>query len=143
VNCYRRLIGMDIEKLKEYAKRDNYFNFMGIEVLEINEGRAVVRLKIEDMLINFFDAGHGGAIYSLGDAGFQLACNASADIEIAVALSTTMNYIKKVETGETLTATAKVIATTRRTSITEIEITNDQDELIAVFRGLAYIKRVK
>ncbi len=143
MNCFRRLIGMDIAKLKEYAKKDNYFNFMGIEVLEISEGRAVVRLEIQEALTNFFDAGHGGAIYSLGDAGFQLACNASASIEIAVALSTTMNYIKKVEAGETLTATAEVIASTGRTSITEIEITNAQDELIAVFRGLAYVKRVK
>ena len=134
---------MDIEKLKEYATRDNYFNFMGIMVLDISEGKAVVKLKIEERLTNFFDAGHGGAIYSLGDAGFQLACNASADIESAVALSTTLNHIKKVEAGETLFANAEVIANTGRTSLTEITIKNDQNELIAVFRGLAYVKRVR
>ncbi|MHA1427528.1 MAG: PaaI family thioesterase [Candidatus Helarchaeota archaeon] len=134
---------MDVEKLKEFTKQDNYFNFIGIKVLEIAEGKAVVRLKIDEKLTNFFNAGHGGAIYSLGDASFQLACNASADIEIAVALSTTLNYIKKVEAGEILTADAKVIASTKRTSITEIEITNEKNDLVAVFRGLAYLKRVK
>ena len=93
--------------------------------------------------MNFFNAGHGGAIYSLADSAFQLACNASADIEIAVALNTNLNYIKKVELGETLIADAEVISSTRKISITEIKITNDENELVAIFRGVAYLKRYK
>ena len=132
---------MDPEKLKEYAQKDNYFNFMGIQVLDIVTGKAKVSLEFKEEFMNFFSAGHGGAIYSLADSAFQLACNASADIEIAVALNTNLNHIKKVKVGETLVADAKVIAETGRTSITEINITNDKDELVAVFRGTAYLKR--
>lgn len=134
---------MDPEKLKEYAQKDNYFKFMGIQVLEIKEGKAKVSLQFEDKFMNFFNAGHGGAIYSLADSAFQLACNASVDIEIAVALSTNLNHIKKVDVGERLIADAEVIASTRRTSITEIEIKNEKGELFAVFRGVAYLKRKK
>ncbi len=132
---------VDPEKLKEYAANDNYFVFMGIQVLDIATGTAKVSLKFKEDFMNFFNAGHGGAIYSLADSAFQLACNASADIEIAVALNTNLNHIKKVEVDETLIADAKVIAETGRTSITEIKITNNKDELIAVFRGTAYLKR--
>ena len=132
---------MDPEKLKEYAAKDNYFNFIGIQVLEITTGHAKVSLKFREDFMNFFNAGHGGAIYSLADSAFQLACNASSDIEIADALNTNLNHIKKVEVGETLTADAKVIAETGRTSITEINITNDKNDLVAVFRGTAYLKR--
>jgi len=114
---------------------------MGIEILEIREGKAKVQLKFDDKLMNFFNAGHGGAIYSLGDAAFQLACNASADIEIAVALNTNLSHIKKIELGDILIADAEVTSRTNRTSITDISIKNQNDELVAVFRGLAYLKR--
>ena len=133
---------MDPEKLKEYAKKDNYFNFMGIEVLEIDQERAKVKLQIEDKLMNFFNAGHGGAIYSVADAAFQLACNAHAKIEMAVAMNVTLTFIKKVDVGETLIAESKVIANTRRTSATDITIKNEEGELKAVFRGIAYVKRI-
>ena len=132
---------MDVKKLKEYYQKDNFFKFMGVEILEIEEGRAKVRLKFQEKHMNFFNAGHGGAIYSLGDAAFQLACNASADIEIAVALNTSLSHIKKVELGETLVADAEVVSRTNRTSITDISITNEKDEVVALFRGLAYVKR--
>jgi acyl-CoA thioesterase len=132
---------LDVKKLKEYYQKDNFFKFMGVEILEIEEGRAKVRLKFQEKHMNFFNAGHGGAIYSLGDAAFQLACNASADIEIAVALNTSLSHIKKVELGETLVADAEVVSRTNRTSITDISITNEKNEVVALFRGLAYLKR--
>lgn len=134
---------MDPEQLKEYAKQDNFFNFMGIEVLELAEERAKVGLRFEKQLMNFFDAGHGGAIYSLADSAFQLACNAHKDIDIAVALNTSLTFIKKVEIGERLIADAQVIANTWRTSTTDIKIKKENGELIAVFTGLAYVKRRK
>lgn len=134
---------MHPEKLKEYAQKDNFFNFMGIQVLEISDEKAKVQLKVDEKLMNFFAAGHGGAIYSVADAAFQLACNASADIDIAVALNTNMTHIKKVEVGEIITAEAEVIANTFRTSTTDIKIKNEKGELIAVFNGLAYVKRIK
>ncbi len=134
---------VDPRKLQEYAKTDNFFNFMGIEVLDLAQERAKVRLKFRENLMNFFNAGHGGAIYSLADSAFQLACNSHEDIEIAVALNTTLTFIKKVEVGESLFAEAEVIANTRRTSTTDIKIRNEKGELIAVFTGLAYVKRKK
>jgi acyl-CoA thioesterase len=132
---------LDVEELKEHSQKDNFFKFMGIEVLEIEEGKAKVQLKFDEKLMNFFNAGHGGAIYSLGDAAFQLACNAHANIEIAVALNTNLSHIKKVELGEVLIAEAEVTSSTNRTSITDITIRNEKDEVVAVFRGLAYVKR--
>jgi acyl-CoA thioesterase len=132
---------LDVKKLREYSQKDNFFKFMGVEILEIEEGKAKVRLKFQEKHMNFFNAGHGGAIYSLGDAAFQLACNASADIEIAVALNTSLSHIKKVDVGETLIADAEVVSHTNRTSVTDISITNEKKELVALFRGLAYVKR--
>jgi len=134
---------MNLEKLQEYAEKDNFFKFIGIKILEIGEGKAKVSLRFNENFMNFFNAGHGGAIYSLADSAFQLACNASADIEIAVALNTSLNHIKKVELSETLFADAEVISSTRKISITEIKIKNDKNELVAIFRGLAYLKRNK
>ncbi|MHA1263609.1 MAG: PaaI family thioesterase [Candidatus Helarchaeota archaeon] len=132
---------MDPKELKIRAQEDNFFKFIGIEIVEIAQERAKVSLQIREELLNFFNAGHGGAIYSLADSAFQLACNAHENIEIAVALNTALTFIKKVELGEKLVAEAQVIANTRRTSTTDIKIRNEQGELVAVFTGLAYVRR--
>ncbi len=137
------LMKLDLEQLQKMIKKDKFIEYMGIEILEIGNEKSKVKLKFGEHLINFFGAGHGGAIYCLADTAFQLACNASPEIELAVALSTNLNYIKKVEEGETLIAEAEVISSTRRTSITDIKIKNENQELVAVFKGLAYLKRKK
>ena len=132
---------MKISELYEYYKKDNFTKFMGIEVIEISKGKAITKLGITDKLLNFFGAGHGGAIYALADVAFSLSCNADEDIKVAVALNSNINYIRKVNLGDVLKAEAIVISNSRKTSITEIKITNQKNELIANFEGLAYLKR--
>lgn len=131
---------MKVQDLKNQMKSDNFANLLGIEVLEVAEGYAKTKLKMTKQLYNYFGLGHGAAIYSVADVAFSYACNAQDHVKLAVALNVNINYIKKVEENDILFAEAKLISTTGRTSLTDIVITNDKDELVAKFEGLAYQK---
>lgn len=131
---------MKLQDLKDQMKLDNFANLLGIEVMEVAEGYAKARLKMTKQLYNYFGLGHGAAIYSVADVAFSFACNAQDHVKIAVALNVNINYIKKVEENDIIIAEAKIISTTGRTSLTDIIITNDKNELVAKFEGLAYQK---
>jgi len=132
---------MKIDELKEKMKNDKFAQHLGIEILEISEGYAKTKMEVTNDLLNFFGSGHGAAIYSIADVAFSIACNAQPEIELAVALNVSINYIKKVSLAETIFAEARLISSTGRISITDITITNEKGELIARFEGLAYQKR--
>lgn len=134
---------MKVENLKKQFDEDSFSNSLGIKVVRISDGEAETSLVLTEKLLNFFGAGHGGAIYALADVAFSLACNADDDIQIAVALNSNINYIKKTNAGDILRAKAKVISKSRKTSITDIRIYNQNDEIVAKFEGLAYLKRYK
>lgn len=134
---------MKVENLKKQFDEDTFSNSLGIKAERISDGEAETSLALTDKLLNFFGAGHGGAIYALADVAFSLACNADDDIKIAVALNSNINYIKKTNAGDILRAKAKVISKSRKTSITDIKIYNQNNEIIAKFEGLAYLKRHK
>lgn len=131
---------MNVQDLKKQMKSDNFANYLGIEVLEVEEGYAKTKLKMTKQLYNYFGLGHGAAIYSVADVAFSYACNAQDHVKIAVALNVNINYIKKVEENDIIYAEAKLISTTGRTSLTDITITNNKNELVAKFEGLAYQK---
>jgi acyl-CoA thioesterase len=134
---------MKVENLKKQFDEDSFSSSLGIKAEKISDGEAETSLILTKELLNFFGAGHGGAIYALADVAFSLACNADEDIEIAVALNSNINYIKKTNAGDILRAKAKVISKSRKTSITDIKIYNQNNEIIAKFEGLAYLKRKK
>jgi len=132
---------MKIDELKSAFENDTFSKSFGIELLELKERYARVKIKISDKLLNFFGTGHGGAIYAVADVAFSLACNADETVKLAVALNTSINYIKKVNPGDILIAEARVISSVKRTSITDIIIINEKNEIIAKFVGLAYLFR--
>ena len=102
------MIQMKVESLKTQMTADNFAKFMRIKTLELSDGYAKTQMLVSEEFLNFFNAGHGASIYAVADVAFSLACNAQKDIERAVALNVSINFIKKVEKGDTITAEAKL-----------------------------------
>lgn len=61
---------------------------------------------------NIFGMAHGGAIFSLMDAAFEIASNSHGTM--AVALNMSINYLASPEKGATLTAEAREINRTKK-----------------------------
>lgn len=122
--------------LQERIAADPFCHALGIELRELDAGRAVTELRITEELLNFHGTPHGGAIYSLADAAFAAASNSHGDT--AVALETNISYLDVVDVGTILTATAEETHRSRRTASYEVVVADDSGDRVATFRGRVY-----
>jgi acyl-coenzyme A thioesterase PaaI-like protein len=69
---------------------DGFSRWLGISVLEIAPGRAVVRMTVRDEMINGFRTAHGGIVFSLADSALAFSTNTGGFI--SVAMDCTISY---------------------------------------------------
>ena len=117
-------------------ENDFFSQWLGIEVLEIREGYSKIRMIVRKEMVNGFGIVHGGIPFSLADSAFAFACN-NRNI-LSVALDTSINFIKPVQVDDVLTAEAKELHNGKSTGLYHINITNQNNHLVAQFKGLCY-----
>lgn len=117
-------------------QQDLFSQWLGIEVLEVQEGYSCIRMTVRKEMVNGFGIAHGGIAFSLADSAFAFACNNRNNL--SVALDTSINFTKAVQIGDTLTAAAKEIHNGRSTGLYHITITNQHNEPVAHFKGTCF-----
>lgn len=125
-----------IEVVNHLIKNDLFSQWLGIEVLEITEGYSKIKMTVRPEMINGFGIVHGGIAFSLADSAFAFACN-NRNI-LSVALDTSINFIKPVHVGNTLTAEAKELHNGQSTGLYHINISNQKRQVVAVFKGTCF-----
>jgi acyl-CoA thioesterase len=129
-----------VEKMIRFFEEDNFSNYVGVELLEVSEGRAKAKMDIEKHHLNSFGIVHGGAIFALADLVFALASNSHGNISVAINVN--ISYIKAA-TGGTLYAEGQEVSINPKLASYAINITDDNNELIAIFQGMVYRKKDK
>ena len=127
-----------MENVRKFFKKDRFAKYVGIELIEVSEGKARVRLKIRQEHLNGVDLVHGGAIFALADFAFAVASNSHGTIALGV--NANISYLKAAR-GGVLTADAIEVARNPNLATYQINITNEEDDLIAVFQGTVYRKK--
>ena len=122
---------------KEFFKNDRYAAFSGVELVEVEPGRAKTQMPIRDMHLNSVNVVQGGAIFTLADLAFAAAVNAYGNL--AMSIETSIRYFKGVGSG-TLYAEAKMVHLHRKLATFEVIVTNEKSEWIALFTATAYRK---
>ncbi len=112
---------------------DKFSQWLGIEVLEVQEGYSKIKMIVRAEMVNGFGIAHGGIAFSLADSAFAFACNNRNNL--SVALDTSINFTKAVNTGDTLIAEANEIHNGRSTGLYLISIFNQHNEQVAHFKG--------
>ncbi len=125
--------------LKERFQTEPFAQIFGIQIMELEPGRALVRMETSKIMNNIFDITHGAAIYALIDSAFELSVNSHGTV--AVALSVSVNYLKGVVPDETLFAEGREVKRSSRISACEIRVTGESGNLIATCQALAYRKK--
>lgn len=125
--------------LKDHFLEEPYARIFGIEIVELEEGRALMQMQTSQRMNNLFGMIHGAAIYSLLDAAFELAVNSHGTV--AVALSVNVNYLNAALPGETLFAEARETNLSRKISACDIRVTGKDGRLVASAQALAYRKK--
>ena len=115
---------------------DALSQWLGIEILEIAPRRCVCRMTVRAEMVNGFGVSHGGVVFSFADSAFAFACNTHGSVTVAVDNSIT--YPAPIHPGDVLTAAAHEEATSSRLGYYRVDVRNQRDEVVALFRGTAY-----
>jgi len=130
-------MAIDIEAIKRHFANDGFAATSGMRLVELRPGFARTSLQIEDRHLNSVGIVQGGAVFTLADLAFAMACNSGG--KVAVAVNTSLAFLRATRSG-TLHAEATEVARSRRISTCTVRVTDSSGELVALFQGTAYIK---
>ena len=83
---------------------DHASKALGMRVVEVSAGRAVLEMTVRADMVNGHGIGHGGLTFSLADSAFAFACNSHN--RRTVAQHCEITYLAPTRLGDVLTATA-------------------------------------
>ncbi|MCP4459217.1 MAG: hotdog fold thioesterase [Cytophagales bacterium] len=116
---------------------DTFSQWLGIEVLEVREGFAKIKMMVRPEMINGVGVTHGGISFSLADSAFAFASNSHG--QKTVSIETSINHIKPIFDGDELIAVAEKESTSRSLGQYIARVTRG-DELVGLFKGVAFRK---
>ncbi|OAN63419.1 phenylacetic acid degradation protein PaaD [Balneola sp. EhC07] len=122
--------------IQSMMEKDAFSRWMEIEILESEPGYVKLSMEIRQEMCNGFGICHGGITFSLADSALAFASNSRGSV--SVALENNINYTKKVEVGDTLIAETEEIQNGRTIGVYKIKVVNQNDDLVADFRGTVY-----
>jgi acyl-CoA thioesterase len=115
---------------------DAFSQWLGIEIMDLNAGKAVLRMTVRPEMTQGFGLAHGGITYSLADSALAFASNAHG--RKSVSIETSISHLVAVKAGEILTATATEESLSNKIGVYHIKITNQDGKLVALFKGTVY-----
>lgn len=130
---------MEQDYLKN-VKDDRFARLLGIEILEVQPGYALVEMKIEERHRNGINTVQGGAIFTLADYAFAVASN--ADGSTTVAINASISFFKAPQ-GSYLRAEAREEHKNRKVCGHKVQIKDEDGTLVASFSGLGYRKQAE
>lgn len=114
---------------------DNASSWLGLELVEVDEGRAILGLTVEKHHANGHGICHGGITFALADSAFAYACNSRN--QSTVAQHNVISYTAPAKIGERLTATATEVSLNGRSGIYDVKVTNPNGQVVAELRGFS------
>mgnify|MGYP000123780146 CR=1 FL=1 len=115
---------------------DAFSKWLGVEIVEVSEGFAELKLTVREDMTNGFKIAHGGISYSLADSALAFASNSHGRKSVSV--ETSISHTKQCLVGDVMTAKAIEKSISNKIAIYEIIITNQKDETVALFKGTVY-----
>jgi acyl-CoA thioesterase len=107
-----------------------------MRVEAIGPGRARMCMSVRADMLNGLKVCHGGFIATLADSAFAFACNSYNELSVAAGFS--IDLVAPAHEGDLLSADAVEVMRRRRTGVYDVRVTNQRDELVAVFRGRSH-----
>jgi acyl-CoA thioesterase len=106
---------------------------LGIQVESCALGSATASVQVSAVMLNGHHLCHGGYIFLLADTAFAYACN-NANL-VSVASGCSIEFLAPARLNDRLIARARERAQCGRQGVYDVDVFNQNNELIAVFRG--------
>lgn len=104
----------------------------GIELVEIGDGTATVRMTIGPDMVNGHSIAHGGYVFLLADTAFACACNSRGPVTVAAGAD--ISFLAPVRAGDVLVAQATERVSYGRSGIYDVTVRRG-GQPVAEFRG--------
>jgi acyl-CoA thioesterase len=108
-------------------------DFLQMELLACQPGRAVMRMKVREPMLNGHKICHGGLIFTLADSTFAFACNSHNKVTVAAGCS--IEFLKAGQLGDVLTCEGVEQVLQGRHGVYDMKVSNQRGEAVALFRG--------
>jgi phenylacetic acid degradation protein PaaD len=115
---------------------DSASKSLGMTIESCGPGRATVSMRIRPDMVNGHRICHGGLIFALADSAFAFACNSHGHNTVAAGAS--IEFLAPGREGDVLRAVANERWRAGKAGIYEIEVVNQRDETVALFRGRSH-----
>ncbi len=121
----------DFNKAFDVVNTTPYLVHLGIELVEIEHGKAVMKMPMKDELRQPYGLLHGGATASLIDTATAFAVvSVTTREEKCTTVDLTVHYLRPV-INETTICTAKIVRAGKRLLTVSAEVHNEDRKLIA------------
>ena len=105
---------------------------LGMEILEVGPGRAVLSMTLREDMVNGHAIGHGGLTFALADSAFAFACNSYN--RTTVAAGAEIRFRAPTRLGDLLLATATERSREGRDGVYDVTVVVGET-LVAEFVG--------
>ena len=116
--------------------RDRATRGLGMQVVEVSPGCAVLTMTVREDMLNGHGLCHGGLVATLADSAFAYACNSYDELTVATGFA--VDFVAPARLGDVLTASCTEVSRAGRTGVYDTEVRNQRGERVAVFRGRSY-----
>jgi acyl-CoA thioesterase len=109
---------------------------LGMELVEVAPGRAVVAMTVRADMVNGHGVCHGGLVATLADSAFAVACNSRGPVTVAAGFD--VHLLEPARLGDRLVATAREVLLRGRSGIYDVSVTREDASgvvTVAEFRG--------
>lgn len=128
---------MTLEEVRRhFDAHDTFARHLGIEIVEIDQDRAVVSMPFDERHRNGMGHAHGGALFALADLAFAAASNASGIF--CVNAQTSISYLAPGRVGP-LRGEARAVRLGRKLVTYEVAIYDAADTLAAKATITGYV----
>jgi acyl-CoA thioesterase len=124
------------ERLDGVLRDIAFARLVGVEVAGWQPGTARTRLRPRPELVNIHGSVHGGALFALADAAFEVACNSYG--RVCVGLDVSIHYAAPAQSGETLVAEAVEASRSRRVGSYRVEVRGNDDAVRCTVLAVAF-----
>jgi acyl-CoA thioesterase len=119
-------------------KNDFFSQWLGIKILDQQEGYCKLSLTIRKDMLNGFGIAHGGITYSLADSALAFASNSKGPKSVSV--ETSISHLISLKEGDEIIAESLNESETGKLGHYKIKLflKNDPEKVVALFKGIVY-----
>ena len=118
--------------IKESLEKTPFYNLLGVEIVELAQGIAILKVDTRVEHTNPIGYIHGGLLMTIADAAMGNAIRSLGSSAVSIDVSTA--FLSSARVGDEILATGQVLKSGRNLFFTEASLTV-KDKLIAHCKG--------